>query len=117
MGVCTPKFLISLYLLYLGCEWLTATMSFEKLVLNTVALEFVLRIDELLYKVFFPIHYRKLVADINFFLTKGKLSVEDHWTKTMRAYTWSFAYVGLGVSTVFIYMNCMQDVLPNDMID
>merc|ERR1712039_575811 len=82
-----------------------------------VAMEFVLRIDELLYKVFFPIHYRKLVADINFFLAKPSVTEEDQWTKTMIAYAYSVAYVCLGIFITFFYMNQMQDVLPNDMTE
>merc|ERR1712032_1664195 len=66
--VCLPKIIISGALLFLGYAWLSATTSFESLVMNTVSMEFVLRIDELFYATFLPLAYRKKVADINFFL-------------------------------------------------
>merc|ERR1719235_2088919 len=39
--VCVPKFIICIALLYLGCNWLSATTSFQELVMNTVAMEFI----------------------------------------------------------------------------
>merc|ERR1712107_68861 len=65
--VCIPKLLISVYLLSLGCEWLSTTTNFEALVMNCVAMEFVLHIDELLFIAFLPMGYRRQVEDINFF--------------------------------------------------
>merc|ERR1712216_103915 len=45
---------IALYLLFSGCKWLTATESFSDLILNALALEFIVGIDELLFESAFP---------------------------------------------------------------
>lgn len=44
--VSAPKMAISIVLLWLGCEWLSATIEFESLVMNTVAMAFIVSIDE-----------------------------------------------------------------------
>merc|ERR1712232_914320 len=64
--VCLPKFIISIAMLCLGCRYLSATANFENLVMNTVALEFVLTVDETVYAACVPVPYRKQVSDINF---------------------------------------------------
>merc|ERR1712087_245535 len=40
---------IALYLVWLGCRWLLATNSFSDLILNAVALEFILCLKDTLY--------------------------------------------------------------------
>merc|ERR1711879_452680 len=44
-----PKAFIAIVLWWLGCCWLTATNSFESLVLNAAALAFVTNMDEMFY--------------------------------------------------------------------
>eukprot|EP00397_Hematodinium_sp_SG-2012_P042015 GEMP01046391.1.p1 GENE.GEMP01046391.1~~GEMP01046391.1.p1 ORF type:complete len:321 (+),score=43.28 GEMP01046391.1:172-1134(+) len=44
-----PKFVIAITLWLLGARWLTATQSFEDLILNAVALGFILELDELIH--------------------------------------------------------------------
>lgn len=115
--VCIPKFLISTYLLALGCQWLSASTSFEALVLNSVAMEFVLHIDELLYRAFVPATYRRQVADIDFFVRKPRSSDEDEDTKAWMSYGWSLAYFVGALSFTFFYMFFLEDALPPDISD
>merc|ERR1719359_643971 len=49
-----PKMLISLALLVLGTMWLVATDDFSDLILNAVALEFVIKLDELIFECMVP---------------------------------------------------------------
>merc|ERR1712007_230832 len=49
-----PKVIIAMVLLALGCRWLASTESFADLILNALALEFVIGIDELMYESFVP---------------------------------------------------------------
>ncbi|CAJ1342000.1 unnamed protein product [Effrenium voratum] len=50
MSTCiVPRYLIDIYLLWLGCRWLAATPSFGDLLLNAVALEFILLLKDTLY--------------------------------------------------------------------
>jgi hypothetical protein len=52
--IIVPKYLIGFSLLLLGCVWLMATDSFADLILNAVALEFVVNIDNLLFEACLP---------------------------------------------------------------
>merc|ERR1740130_1109111 len=49
-----PKLLIAMFLFWIGMRWLTSTDSFGDLIMNALALEFVLNIDELFFNSFFP---------------------------------------------------------------
>merc|ERR1719265_2160943 len=48
--ICLPRLLIVTALLWIGCRWLTATPDFEDMVLNGIALEFILLTRELLFR-------------------------------------------------------------------
>merc|ERR1712224_1012172 len=52
--VVIPKFSICLLLTHIGCRWLTATESFSDLILNALALEFVIGVDENILEFFLP---------------------------------------------------------------
>merc|ERR1719198_678338 len=49
-----PKFAIGFGLTCLGMIWLTATQSFSELILNSLALEFVISIDDHLFDALLP---------------------------------------------------------------
>jgi len=115
--VCAPKFLISLYLLSLGCQWLSASTSFEGLVLNAVAMEFVLHIDELLYKAFVPATYRRQVADINFFVRQPRKTGEEEQRNALRSYALSMLYLVGALSFMGFYITFIEDSLPPDIGD
>jgi len=52
--VLLPKLVIGGLLWWLGARWLAATPNFQDLVLNTIALEFITGLDELMYGVALP---------------------------------------------------------------
>merc|ERR1712217_96665 len=54
-----PKFFIGFVLMMIGMTWLSATESFSELMLNSLALEFVIRIDDHLFKALLPDRYRE----------------------------------------------------------
>lgn len=54
MLVIIPKIFICIILGLIGLQWLTATESFEDLILNALALEFVIGIDEQILEFFLP---------------------------------------------------------------
>jgi len=56
--VIIPRVGISSYLLWLGCRWLIATNNFSDMVMNAVALEFILLLKELLYKALISVRNR-----------------------------------------------------------
>merc|ERR1719409_1588883 len=61
LGVLTflPRVGIAGYLLWVGCRWLLATNNFGDLILNAVALEFILCIKEGLYATLMPFRNKK----------------------------------------------------------
>eukprot|EP00929_Paragymnodinium_shiwhaense_P055227 TRINITY_DN27689_c0_g1_i1.p1 TRINITY_DN27689_c0_g1~~TRINITY_DN27689_c0_g1_i1.p1 ORF type:complete len:395 (-),score=77.79 TRINITY_DN27689_c0_g1_i1:317-1501(-) len=52
--VILPRLCITCFLLWLGCRWLLATNNFCDLILNAVALEFILVLKELIYNALLP---------------------------------------------------------------
>jgi len=115
--VCLPKAVISMFLLFLGAQWLSATTSFEDLVMNTVAMEFVIHIDELLYETFLPASYKKQVQDIDFFI-KDIPRTDDELRRTeCISFAWSIGYLTVGMLGVFLYTALFQNVLPDGVSD
>merc|ERR1719401_2196783 len=57
--ILVPKLLIGAALMMLGMIWLSATESFGELILNAVALEFVINIDDHLFEALLPKSYRE----------------------------------------------------------
>merc|ERR1711957_595092 len=49
-----PKVSMMIYLLWLGCRWLLATNNFQDLILNSVALEFILQLSSIIYMAMLP---------------------------------------------------------------
>jgi len=107
--VVAPKIIISLALMQLGMRWLSATTSFEELVMNAVAMTFVTQIDELLYHFTLPATYRTQVADINF---QHEVSREEAESDSWKGYAGSAFYCALTFIVVLVYSE-VQDVLPN----
>jgi len=58
-----PKVVISCFLWWLGARWLAATPSFQDLILNAVALAFIMELDELIYETVVPRDVMQLVQD------------------------------------------------------
>jgi len=115
--VCLPKLAISMFLLVLGCKWLSATTSFEALVMNTMAMEFVLHIDELLYEAFLPVGYRRQVADINFFVQELPREAQTLDRLEWVSYGKAIFYLVAGAALVILWSNYLQTVLPLDITD
>lgn len=66
-----PKLFIGAGLLVIGCIWLMATDSFADLILNAVALEFVVNIDNLLFEAALPASIADKVAETKFFVLEN----------------------------------------------
>lgn len=117
--VCFPKAMISLCLLWLGCQWLSATTSFTDLVMNAVAMEFVTSVDNILYEAALPVWFQEEVANINFLkrapeTKKSQAQVEqDKWRGIRR----STLYLVVACIYIVIYAECLQNVLPANLAD
>lgn len=56
---------VCLLLLFSGCAWLAATESQDELLLNSVALSYVMEVDELLYSIMVPRKVRAIVEQMS----------------------------------------------------
>ncbi|CAJ1364218.1 unnamed protein product [Effrenium voratum] len=102
---------VALVLLVIGCRWLAATQSFADLILNALALEFVINIDELMYEAFTPRSLRNVIE-----LTKLALVTASQKQPTLETTGQllrnMFFVVALLVWS-FMYLNYLQQVLPS----
>mmetsp|Transcript_69960 Transcript_69960/g.177553 ORF Transcript_69960/g.177553 Transcript_69960/m.177553 type:complete len:115 (-) Transcript_69960:516-860(-) len=62
--VVVPKFLIPILLAIFGCTWLTAIESVSDLILNALAMAFIVEIDELIYDAFLPEVLKEELAEL-----------------------------------------------------
>jgi len=119
--VAIPKLGISLVLLWLGCEWLCTTANFESLVMNTVAMAFIVSLDEVLFDSILPAHQRLEVENIDFLLktedASSKGAVDDRVSILRKNYQFRKALLYFLLSCIFliVYTEYMQDVLPADI--
>jgi len=114
LAVCLPKIIISFMLLRLGLRWLSATRSFEDMVMNAIAMTFVIQIDELLYHFAIPAPYCKQVAETSIFITsEGVPAATLEW----KAYQRSIMYVVVALVLVIVYADFIQDVLPSTVYE
>jgi len=100
------RFAVTAYLLWLGCRWLLATSSFADLILNAVALEFILLLKDGFYMALVP--YRNKV-DLEITKIKPRRDAMSHGC---RAFAGSFWLLGAAVAWVVVYMVKLQEVLP-----
>lgn len=102
-----PRLGVSAVLLWLGCRWLTATSSFSDLILNAVALEFIVGTKDLLFD--------RLVSNRNKReLRRTKLNVRAEGTtptymSLLGSYVWGF----VAILWVALYVHVFQQVLPD----
>jgi len=61
---CCIQFIICGLLLFAGATWLSATETPEELLLNSVALAYVLEVDEVLYQIMCPPKIRAIIAQM-----------------------------------------------------
>jgi hypothetical protein len=83
-GVILPKLVLALMLYWRGVKWLSTTINFNDLILNAVALAFVLDFDEALFSVFVPIRIHTLIANFEP-LPVGMTCSSDRLSKVRRA--------------------------------
>merc|ERR1712216_247530 len=112
--VIVPKFCIAVFLLLSGCRWLMATESFADLIMNALALEFIVGIDELLFDSAFPESMVVFVENMYFAPAKKVLpNTKEEKSAQMRCdYYRSMFLVTLVVIFVVVYLYMFQQVIP-----
>lgn len=101
-----PRVCMNSFLLWLGARWLTATLGFGDLLLNALALEFILNLSGLLYDAMVPYNGKLLVQ---------RTLIPHLHNKEMENCCNMFGMFSVGViATVFciVYMLYLQAVLP-----
>lgn len=107
-----PKFIISVALSFLGCMWLMSAENIGDLILNSLALAFVVSVDELIALVFFPGFYLEDLSKLGLAgqLVKNEPEVE----KAIQLR--SFCYSSMTLITAFLVVELAvryQPVIPN----
>mmetsp|Transcript_21690 Transcript_21690/g.57339 ORF Transcript_21690/g.57339 Transcript_21690/m.57339 type:complete len:393 (-) Transcript_21690:68-1246(-) len=110
--ILVPKYSILVGLLWDGSRWLATAMSLGDMVMNAVALQFVLTIDEILFTTLLPQGQQVQVEDTNFFIEEGAKT----WDK-VHAASWAQMKLSLFCVVVLLAWTIsftwgVQDVLP-----
>jgi hypothetical protein len=101
-----PRVALDTVLLWLGCRWLIATTCMENILLNAVALEFILCFKDLLYLGAVPVR--------NWLETQEMLIGHNtKQTANCRSYLGEFAWLLVALSWVLAYIFYFQQVLPD----
>lgn len=111
-----PKMVIATVLMFTGCVWLMAAANIGDLILNSLALAFVVKVDELLAEVFFPRNFLELVSDLAFVLPKHIVDKDD----AMQERAWEFIMCAITMAFTFILVEVMiffQPVIPEYAYD
>mmetsp|Transcript_72347 Transcript_72347/g.200665 ORF Transcript_72347/g.200665 Transcript_72347/m.200665 type:complete len:473 (-) Transcript_72347:92-1510(-) len=104
--VLVPRLVITFTLLWLGSRFLAATNDFSELVLNAVALEFLLAIKDLLYMTVVPERNKRETASVEIH-PSAKSEPATNWSY-LGTFSWGF----LSMVWVCYYMYLFQSVLP-----
>jgi len=116
--VIIPKACICILLWYIGLRWLTSTIEFSNLILNALALEFILRIDEQILEFFLPPRATANVSKTKFAYPKeDELTKEEELASMQSDYNWNIFYFFLCLSLTLVYLNFLQQVLPSYPFD
>lgn len=106
-----PKILITVGLLLVGTVWLTATARYEDIIMNAIALEFVVQVDELLFSAMLPTFICARIANTKFWkpVPEGD-PLERKRTVFVRGYTRSYVYLFGTVTLVYIFLTYGQEL-------
>jgi len=112
-----PKFLIAGTLTVVGTVWLTATDSYSELILNSLALTFVVKIDEILFAGLLPESIKTDIAQTKLLIPNVRQSLNDKFLdaaqdekKVIAGYKRSTLYLLIVVSAVMLFMTYGQDI-------
>merc|ERR1719491_931519 len=105
LGLFIPRLVITAVLLWLGCRWLSATNDFTDLLLNGVALEFIISLKSLLYTVLIPGRTQRQAE-----ATSIRRAGSD--LPTIGTFVGAFFWGFLGCAWVVLYVHVFQQVLP-----
>mmetsp|Transcript_53564 Transcript_53564/g.114467 ORF Transcript_53564/g.114467 Transcript_53564/m.114467 type:complete len:399 (+) Transcript_53564:37-1233(+) len=99
-----PKQMISVGLLFIGTWWLGVTDSMSELILNALALAFVIDTDELIFDALFPESMTEELSKVKLWRTSRKTLELQRWAAYRRsAFYWLLVLLG-----VYVYLVVLQ---------
>jgi hypothetical protein len=104
--VVIPKYYIAILLVYRGINWLSTSESLGDLIMNALALEFIIDIDELIYESVFPRTAMKVLENTRFGLIKRQVLNKDR--EILIDFARSIGYVIVMVSICASYLLVWQ---------
>jgi len=110
-----PKFMIALALTFVGTMWLAATDSYSDLILNAVALQFVVKIDEMLFDGLLPESIKSDIGSTKLLIPKklksGNAYVEarNEENQVVAGFKRSTLYAIFLMGIVYLFMTVGQD--------
>jgi len=111
--VVIPKFCICIILTIIGLQWLTATESFAGLILNALALGFIVDIDENILNFFLPKRCTANLEKTKFaYPSKGTLSEDERLSEMVQDYIRNIGFLLGSMAIAFMYVESFQQVLP-----
>jgi len=106
--IIVPKFLISCLLLIIGTVWLSATDSYADLILNAVALEFVIAIDELIFEGLLPSSIHERIEETVLCIVDKAVTPQAQTDAIVSQYIRSVTYFVMTTIGVYIFMTYGQ---------
>lgn len=113
-----PKYIIIAALFFIGLRWLAATESFEDLILNSLALQFIVTIDDLIFVSVFPetmnmrVQALKLAVPVQEFANEEEEAAEKK-KATVTNYLRSTLILFAALGFLLVYIMKFQRVLPD----
>jgi len=111
--VIIPKFLITFCLTCIGCRWLCATESFSDLILNALALDFIIGVDEIVYANFAPQHLSEFLESAKMTHEQSEELTSNHESNVICAYVKSVLLMISCMAVSYLYLNNFQQVIPS----
>merc|ERR1719203_1814362 len=100
-----PRLWVSAGLLWMGCRFLMATLGYDNIITNAIALEFILQVPSIVYAAMVP--KRSQVEVSRTYLIPEAKNMKVSASAFLSTYWWGF----LGVSWVLAYIYFFQTVL------
>jgi hypothetical protein len=111
--VIIPKVAIACILWFVGCRWLCGTESFSDLILNALALAFVIEVDEMVFECFAPKTLQDWITMTSMVNFKKEIGAAARNSAAIMGYLRSFAYLIICAAWSYIYLNYLQTVIPD----
>lgn len=109
VSVLVPKAVIAAVLWWLGTRWLTATHSFENLVLNAAALAFITNMDEIFYTALASSEVKEATVRMQIRLRPEKCEAPRN---SHRGVYVMLLWTSVNLLAPLLYVWCFQNVIP-----